>query len=121
MTIPFIDAPFEEFLVFFDLSGIIVGLLFDNTAIWVHPWLIFGFLFFLTVMLVIVLSNLLPESINFPKEVCVGIRSPAIADFDLDLDFDLRVIDFLETEDLTLDGAPPERWEYFDMLSALIF
>ena len=101
---PFIDAPFEGFLVFFDFSGIIVG-----------------FLFFLTVMFVIVLSILLPESINFPKEVCVGIRSPVTADFDLDLDFDLGSPDFLETDDLTLDGAPPERWEYFDMLSALIF
>ena len=101
---PFIDNPLEGFLVFFDFSGIIVG-----------------FLFFLTVMFVMVLSVLLPESMNFPKEVCVGIRSLVTADFDLDLDFDLRMPDFLETEDLTLDGAPPERCEYFDMLSALIF
>ena len=106
MLLSCMEAPLDVFLVFFfDCNGNILGLVF-----------------FLSVMLVIVFSfDLLPESIYFPKEVYVGILSAAI-DFDLDLDFDLTTFPFRDAEvDLTLDGAPPERWEYFDRLSALIF
>ena len=66
-----------------------------------------------------------------PNEVSVGMYSPFLhgtaADLDLALDLLTLLVlaDFLEAEcldvDLTLEGAPPDKWEYFDMLSALIF
>ena len=45
---------------------------------------------------------------------------------DLDLLLDFVVLTFPENfrdaeTDLTLDGAPPDRWEYLDKLSDLIF
>lgn len=97
-----VEAPFEGFRFFFDFKGNILG-----------------YLLFLSVTFTILAED---SAMVFPNEACLGTFSLFIyADLDFDLDLDLRKFELFLDVDLKFDGAPPDRYEYFDTLSALIF